>query len=237
MDDVEDPRTENVSGGNTGLLTDSFSAVLTVGGAAIYLVSAPAVGVAILWPSVGLGALGWLIALMLRAPVAVGARRITETALDLQRIVVWASGPAEEITRLVIVLIAVQDLPTAVAIGLGWSLIEGVYAVPQPMIRAHLRRRTDPQAQEAREVLAALGLDRDVGPLWPGIERLFASGFHIGVTLLVAWQPWFVIGAVPLHSALNVSVLALLRRDIKLAMGLVGLVGAAVLAAGLAVWL
>ena len=80
-----------------------------------------------------------------------------------------------------------------------------------------------------------MGLDRDERFAWPGVERLFASGCHVGATLLIAWQPSLVIGAVPLPSAPNVCVLALLVRHIRLAMGVIGLVGAAVFADGLAV--
>ncbi len=237
MDSLDTPSAEEVAEPGPGWLTVGLSAALTLAGAAVYVVAAPVLDVATLWPWVGIGALGWLVALMLRAPVALAARRVAATTLGAQRIVVWVSGPAEELTRLVILLIATRDLPTALAIGIGWSLVEAVYAVPQPMLRSALRRRTDAQAREAREIMATMGLDRDVGPFWPGIERFFASGFHIGSTLLIAWQPWLVIGAVPLHSALNVSVLAILRRNLPLAMGALGAVGVAIFALGLAVWI
>ena len=65
------------------------------------------------------------------------------------------------------------------------------------------------------------------------VERVTASAFHIGATLLLARWPVLLIPAVPVHSGLNLGFLALLPRSMIRAQVLVGAIGLPVLAAGL----
>jgi len=193
-------------------------------------------GVGIPWSWVGIGALGWLVALVLRAPVAIGVRNLSLSPAATQTVVTSASGPAEEVVRVVILLLAAVDFRTAFAIGLGWSVIEAIYAAPQEIIRESLRHRTDEKSREARQLLTDMGLGRSVRPIWLIVERVFATAFHIGLTLLVGWQPVLAVAAIPLHSVTNLVVLATLRRSVPRAQFILALVGIAAFTAGLIVW-
>ncbi|MFF5212494.1 hypothetical protein [Streptosporangium sp. NPDC000396] len=57
---------------------------------------------------------------------------------------------------------------------------------------------------------------------------------RIGLTLLLAWQPWLVLAAVPLHSAVNLLAVRLMRISLPLTEALVAVVGVAAFALGLA---
>ena len=63
------------------------------------------------WRVLALGAAGWTVALLLRQPVMLIANRMTlpERA---RTIVGWASGPAEELVRIGLVLLFVKTFPT-----------------------------------------------------------------------------------------------------------------------------
>ena len=65
------------------------------------------------------------------------------------------------------------------------------------------------------------------------MERVTASAFHIGSTLLLARWPLLLAAAVPVHSGLNLGFLALLPRSMFRAQLLVGVIGLPVLGAGL----
>ena len=144
------------------------------------------------------------------------------------------AGPAEEVVRLGVVLMASQDFATAYAIGAGWAAVEAVYGIPAGIARLTLMRRDDPKALEARRELAEMGLDRDIAPAWGMVERLFAGAAHIGFTLLVARWPLLVIALIPLHAAVNMGVMALLPRGIARTEALVALAGTARFLGGLA---
>ncbi len=188
---------------------------------------------ALVWSAVGFGALGWAVALAFRGPVALLVRRTSQSIPTIQRASAAASGALEEPARLIVLLLVGRDLDTAYSIGLGWAGIEILYAIVNGFLLATIRTRTDDKAVQARKQLEDLGFLRDF-PAYAGvIERVTASAFHIGATLLLAWSPVLLIAAVPVHSALNLGFIALLPRSMVHAQAVVGVIGLPVLGAGL----
>ena len=189
---------------------------------------------ALVWSGVGFGALGWAVALALRSPVALLVRRRSDRLQTIQRLVASASGPLEEPARLIVLLLVGRDLDTAYSIGLGWAGIEILYGIVNGLVLASIRTRTDEKAAQARRQLEELGLLRDF-PAYAGVvERITASAFHIGATLLLAWSPVLLVAAIPVHSGLNLGFLALLPRSMVRAQLVVGAIGLPVFVAGLA---
>ena len=72
------------------------------------------------WRVLALGAGGWIIALLLRQPVMLIANRTTSPE-RARTIVGWASGPAEELVRVGMVLLFVKTVSNAVWAGVGWA--------------------------------------------------------------------------------------------------------------------
>lgn len=180
---------------------------------------------------VALGAAGWMLALVLRQPVALVASRTT-TPQRTATVVGWCSGPAEEIVRLALVLIALRTVDEAVWAGFGWATIEVLLVAVNTFVVASLMTKDDPKSVEARELLAAQGMTTPQHPAWGFLERLSATALHLGFTLLLFAQPWLVLVTLPLHSVVNMLTVRFART--RLAGTELGLaaVGAAVLAAG-----
>lgn len=188
-------------------------------------------GVELDWRLAGAGALGWWIALLLRAPVALAARRLPEERGKL--LVVGSSGPLEEGIRLAALLLLSPSLHGALSLGLGWAAIEIVFALVNGGAIVHLLRREDEKALQARELLEAQGMLTASGP-WYGIaERVFASVLHIGFTVFLLASPVLVLVAAPIHSAVNLVALRLTPR-FGLVIALLAAVGTTMLLAGLA---
>jgi hypothetical protein len=184
------------------------------------------------WAAVGLGAAGWLVALLLRGPVAAAvARRPREQAALL---VASASGPCEELVRVGLVVLLLAGPERALWAGFGWAAVEIVYTAVNALVVLSLLGRTDQQALEARALLEAQGTLRADGPLWAAVERVGASLLHVGLTLLLFWNPWLVLAAVPLHTGVNLGALRLMRVSLPLAEGVLLALGALVFAAGTA---
>lgn len=180
--------------------------------AAGYLYAFPLLGVAPQWSAVGLGALGWVVALALRGPViALSARQPREKATLW---VVSASGPAEELVRLAAVLWLGRSFPTALSIGFGWGAVEILFGMINGFVALSILQKDDAKSRQARELLARQGgLERyGLSPLWGFFERLFATALHIGFTLLLAAMPWAVVGTIPAHSLTNLSAVKYGRR-------------------------
>ena len=157
------------------------------------------------------GALGWLIALVLRTPVGLVGFRITGSTERAQRWVVASSGPLEESLRLAVLLLIGRDLATALWVGIGWATIEVLYAIGNGFAVEQLSRRTDPDAEAARAMLPPAALAAS-GPWWGVAERAWASALHIGFTLMLAAVPFLVIVTAGVHSAVNVAFLWLVRH-------------------------
>lgn len=181
---------------------------------------------------VALGAAGWLIALVLRQPVALIAMKVKgqETA---NTIVGWSSGPAEETVRLVMVLLVVAAWPEAVWFGVGWAGIEILFAMVNSLALASIVGKDDEKSRQALEVLSAMGTTAPPHPAWGFLERLSASAMHIGFTLLVFVQPWLVLVTLPLHSLINMMTVRFVKRSVAAVEVGLAIAGVVILAAGI----
>jgi hypothetical protein len=197
------------------------------------ILAIPAViGVVLLLAGVGFepvpflaGVLGWIVALMLRAPVAFAAMRLyAGERTRIQSVITAASGPAEEIVRLVVLLLVGSALGDALWVGLGWGAIEVVYGIVNGAAILALIDRDDPEAEQVRALLPVAAITRPDAPFWGIVERTWATLLHIGFTLLVAANPAFVLLTIVLHSATN---LLLLRGLPRLGLARLQLAGAA----------
>jgi hypothetical protein len=182
------------------------------------------------WAAFGLGAAGWIIALMLRGPVAALVRKLPkERAATL---VGAASGPLEEGVRCLVLVATGTAYPWAVSLGQGWAAIEVLFTVVNGIVLVTMLQRTDEKAMQVRAALEAQG-HRDQNPLMGVVERIFASAFHIGSTLLIAKYLWLVIVMMPVHTALNLIAVRLARKSAILAETFVAFAGLVVFLTGL----
>jgi hypothetical protein len=184
-----------------------------------------------------LGAAGWMIALVLRQPVALVATRLTTKERAIT-IVVLASGPAEEIVRFLLVLFVLRSAAAATWAGAGWMTIEVAYTMVTALIIANLLPKDDPKSLEAKEFLRDQGMVQNNGPVWGVVERFSAAGIHIGFTLLLFAQPWLVLVTIVLHSLTNMLVVryakrSIARTELALLAVAIALLAAGVVAAGL----
>ena len=178
-----------------------------------------------------LGAAGWLVALFLRAPVAMITQRLTTVSDTVQQVVILSSGPAEELVRLALVLITAANLDVAYAIGLGWGGIEVIYALINGFVIAALLKRTDEEALMARQTMEEMGLLRAATkPVYGIVERLAVTAVHIGFTLLLAFQPLLVLVTIPFHSLINYGFIVMMRRRVNVSIILLALIGIGLIA-------
>jgi hypothetical protein len=180
-----------------------------------------------------LGAAGWMIALVLRQPVALIATR----AVGQERaatIVGWCSGPAEELVRFGLVVLILGSFDGALWAGFGWATVEVLLVAVNIFVIAGLMTKDDPKSREAREILAAQGMMSPQNPLWGFLERLSAIALHIGFTLMLFAQPWLVLVTLPLHSIVNMAAVRFAKSHVALTELGLALIGAAVLLGGLA---
>lgn len=188
------------------------------------------------WKALGFGALGWLIALALRGPVAMLATKFSGTPERAKLWVGGASGPLEEGVRLVVLLLVGVSFPTVMSIGLGWAAIEVLFGIVNSAVVVSLMRRTDEKAEEARRQMEAQGLLDANNSFWGISERIFASASHVGFALLVAAHPLLVLLTIPVHSGLNFSIVGLARSSMARAQLVFALLGSVLLLGGLAVY-
>ncbi|SDR90907.1 hypothetical protein [Agrococcus carbonis] len=183
-----------------------------------------------------LGAAGWLLALVLRQPIALLVSRRT-TPERTATIVGWCSGPAEELVRLALVLLAIRSTEDALWAGFGWATVEVLLVVVNGIALASLITKTDAKSLEARALLEAQGMLGAQQVVWGVLERVSATAVHIGFTLLLFAQPWLVLVTLPLHSVINMSISRLAKRHLAATELVFAAVAAVVLWAGLAVTL
>lgn len=187
------------------------------------------------WAMIGLGALGWLVALNLRAPFVPIAKRLGQERGG--RFMAVMAGPCEELVRLAVVLIFGRSFPVALSLGFGWGGVEVLFTLVNHVMRMVLMTRDDEKARQAREILAAQGPAKiPAGWLVGAWERLFATGIHVGFTLLVAYQPWLVVALLPVHSLVDLTIPVFAKRSVWIVEGLVTVVGGAALYLGLHVF-
>ncbi|MDR7002735.1 YhfC family glutamic-type intramembrane protease [Neobacillus niacini] len=197
----------------------------------LFVVLFNAFGQTMNWKAFGLGALGWFVALVLRGPI--GAIAIKKTTKEkANNIVVSASGPLEEGVRFVLLALTASSLPWSLSIGQGWAAIEVLFTIINGIVLITLANRTDEEAMQAKEMLKMQG-NLTSSPVWGIIERLFASSYHIGATLILAAAPWAVILLIPFHSFFNIYSVKLSKKSVAITEALVGAVGIIILTIGL----
>ncbi len=165
------------------------------------------------WSTLGFGALGWVGALMLRAPLAAILSQTMRDDERVKNIIVGSSGPLEEGVRVLLLLWVGRSFSDAAAIGVGWAAVEVVYTTLTGFLTLSLMRRTDPEAVQARQMLEAQGMIRETGPWLGVVERIGATALHIGFTFVVAWNLWAAIATAVVHSATNLSLIRTFRKN------------------------
>jgi hypothetical protein len=183
------------------------------------------------WTALGLGALGWWVAILLRVPLGPVASRLGRRRGQL--LVVGASGPLEELVRLAACAVAGRSLAPALAVGLGWGAIEIAFALVNAFVLLTALRRDDEHAHQMWRELIESGIPLDASPLYGALERVSATALHVGFTLLVAASPWLVLITIPVHSGVNLLALRYARRLIAAQLALLA-VASVVLGVGLA---
>lgn len=188
------------------------------------------------WGLIGLGALGWWAALILRIPfITLIAKQIEDREKKGSFMAILA-GVCEESVRLAWVLLFGRSFAEALALGIGWGAIEVLFAIVNGVVRHVLLSRNDEKARQALVMLAEQGQLKEVPGGWAvgAWERFFASALHLGFTLLVAWQPWLVVVLLPVHGLVDLAIPKFQKRSIWIVEGVVTVVGAAALLLGLA---
>ncbi|WP_167137439.1 hypothetical protein [Diaminobutyricimonas sp. TR449] len=188
------------------------------------------------WLPLALGAAGWLLALVLRQPVALIAMKLVGKDKAMT-VVGWASGPAEELVRLALVLLVIDTLDDALWAGFGWATIEVLVVVVNLLVLANLMTKDDPKSLEAQQALRDLGMTEPQNGFWGALERGSATALHIGFTLLLFASPWFVLLTLPVHSVTNMLAVRFAKTHIVLTELALLAVGALALGAGLALTL
>ncbi|WP_336787572.1 hypothetical protein [Paenibacillus sp. MMO-177] len=184
------------------------------------------------WRAFGLGALGWLIALMLRGPLAaVLQKRSQET---IKRWMIVGSGVFEETVRVIMLLLTAVTASWAVSFGQGWAAIEVLYTMINVAVIASLIGRTDEKAKQAIQYLEQQGT-LHASPLWGILERIWASAFHIGCTLIAARFPWLVVVLIPLHSGLNAIGVKLAAQAVWKSSAAICIIGVLILIIGIVI--
>lgn len=188
-------------------------------------------GTAVVWKAFCFGALGWIIALLLRGPVSAIAMK-TVPSDKAQTIVVSFSGPLEEGIRFGLLLLTSTSFTWAISFGQGWAAVEVLFTIVNGIVLVSLANRTDEKAMQAKEILKAQG-NLTASPLWGLIERIFASAYHIGATLVMARIPWMVLFFIPFHSFFNIISGKLLKKSIVQAEAFIAFIGIVTLVIGL----
>jgi hypothetical protein len=185
------------------------------------------------WRLLAFGAVGWLLALALRQPVALVAGRLT-SAERTAGIVGWASGPAEEGVRVGLVLLAVGSAPGAVWAGIGWAGIEVVMIAVNSFVVANLLTRDDPKALKVQAILRERGMPATSTAGWAVAERCSAMALHVGFTLLLLAQPWWALATMLAHSLINMIAVHYAKRSVAGTELVLAVISLAVFLCGLA---
>lgn len=187
-------------------------------------------GVRMNWTAFGIGAAGWLLALMLRGPIVPFVKNLPkERATNL---VGSASGPLEEGVRVLVLVLTGMSFRWAAFLGQGWAAVEVLFVVINGIVLMSMIQRTDDKAMEVKKFLETTG-NLNHSPLLGVVERVFASAFHIGSTLLIASNLWLVILMIPVHTAVNLVGIRLAKKSPVGAEVFIGFVGVVVFLAGL----
>jgi hypothetical protein len=124
-------------------------------------------------------------------------------------------------------------LADTVWFGFGWATLEVLFVLVSTLVTPTLLARDDDKARQARQVLAAQGGLSATSPVYGIVERVSATGIHLGCTLLVAAQPWLAVITAIAHTATNLISMRLMRRSVLTTEVFIAAVGIVLLAAGL----
>lgn len=152
------------------------------------------------------GALGWLAAYFLRIPVSILLTKSSITLEHIDFLAVASSGFLEESIRLFIILIIGRDLNSCYSIGLGWGGAEIAYTVVASYAINQIMQRDDEESVKQQIALKEAGMIHPWGDFLGVIERIFATAFHVGSTLLIGKWLWSTGINTILHSCLNIFV-------------------------------
>jgi hypothetical protein len=183
------------------------------------------------WSPFLVGGIGWTLALSLRAPVAIIIRYRLRRKRYAHGLLVASSGPLEESIRLIAIWISGTTVDTAISLGFGWASAEMLYVILNTigLIRV---RRSQRKAHLGEQQLGQ-GLLTRMGLMLGIIERLSATTFHLGASLMLAVSPLLVIATTPIHSSLNLLALCLARRSLVTTEFIIAILSALVLMLGL----
>ena len=185
------------------------------------------------WKLVGLGVAGWILALVLRGPVALLAKWLTSPERT-RTILGWASGPAEELVRVGMVILFVHTATDATWAGIGWGGIEAVTAAMGAIAIGMLLTRDGPKAQKAQALMRKQDAMTACGWGWAAVERCNAMAAHVGFTLLLVAQPWLVLATLVAHSLTNMIIVYFAKRSAVVTELALLAVSSAILLCGLA---
>lgn len=164
---------------------------------------------------IALGALGWWAALMLRMPVIL---LLTKSKSKFTReITVGISGPAEELVRLILLLILGLTTQNALSVGIGWALIEIIYSAIQGVAIGVLKSKNDAKSKQALKLIAQKDMNKALvptAPFWGIIERFSANALHMSFALLLVVSPWLVFITMPIHSACNYLIMKVMKSSL-----------------------
>jgi hypothetical protein len=181
----------------------------------------------------GLGVLGWIVALFLRAPISAAVMKLPKKTGGIM--IASSSGPLEEGVRFALLAVTTSAFGWSLSLGQGWAAIEVVFTIINVIAIANLSTKTDEKSMQAKEMLKASG-NINASPLWGVVERLSASALHIGATLLIAKHPWMVAVMIPVHTLTNLGIVSLGKKSIAVSELVMGVIGFAILIAGLLVF-
>ena len=107
--------------------------------------------------------------------------------------------------------------------GYGWATVEVLLIAVNVLAVATLVTKDDEKSREARQLLEAQGMLKTAHPLWGFVERISASALHLGFTLLLFANPWWVLLTLSAHSVTNMLAVRygrthLLQTEIGLAL-------------------
>jgi hypothetical protein len=185
----------------------------------IFLFAYHVFNIEFMWQPFILGALGWYIALMLRIPFIFIIRKLHISDSRKTTLTIGLSGPTEETTRLLFVLLIGFDFHNALLLALGWASIEVIYAIVQAIALVNLRSRTDEKAMKAKGMIEAQGMGtilQDHSPLLAIVERISATCIHLGFTVLLVVNPFIVLIDMIIHSCINLFAVYMVKKSVLL---------------------
>ncbi|MCL6604079.1 MAG: YhfC family intramembrane metalloprotease [Paenibacillus sp.] len=199
----------------------------------LYWIIFKTMGYELNWTGFALGALGWTVALFLRGPLSLLVQKWpVERA---KNVIVSSSGVLEEGVRVILLVLTSVSFSWAQSVGQGWAAIEVLFVIINVIMITVLIKRTDEKAMQAKEMLQTQG-HIQASPLWGILERIWASAFHIGATLVIAHNAWLVLLMIPLHSGLNLIAVRMAKGSILRTNMLVAAVGLITLAIGVLIF-